>query len=165
MTWIIHLGVCDVWVNQRYESTKHMHYNHKWNKWVNTVTRLWLDLLLRAGKPYLCLLYVWVQKQIIDRLREIKYASEGKVPWENFSLWLCLPEKSRERINVLQGITLMFMIGWNTEHQRSPLQKWKSFVDFSWPALAEVGCFDSPLTQRCWAPWTDFHESQARSAK
>lgn len=105
------------------------------------------------------------KKQIIDRLREIKYASEGKVPWENFSLWLCLPEKSRERINVLQGITLMFMIGWNTEHQRSPLQKWKSFVDFSWPALAEVGCFDSPLTQRCWAPWTDFHESQARSAK
>jgi len=66
-------GVCDVGLNRWYESTQDVLSNHKWNNWVSTITSLRQDLLLRVHQPYLCLLYVWVQKQVTERSREITY--------------------------------------------------------------------------------------------
>lgn len=71
-------GVCDVWVNRWYESTQAVLSNHKWNKRVSTITSLRLDLLLRVHQPYLCLLYVWVQKQVTERSREITYGLDQR---------------------------------------------------------------------------------------
>lgn len=87
-----------------------MHFNHKWNKWVSTITSLWLDLLLRVSIPHLWLLYMWVQKQVTCRSTKIKYAKQasgGKVPWEKLSRSLCLPEKRERRVwtsCILNGI-------------------------------------------------------------
>ncbi len=98
-------GVCDVWVNWWYESTRDVLFNHKWNKWVSTITSLWLDLFLRVYQPHLCLLYVWVQKQVTEIARQITWTEPepasgggGKVPWEKFSQSTDLPEKRKTRV-------------------------------------------------------------------
>lgn len=56
-----------IWINPRCA------LQPQWNNWVSTITSLWLDLLLRVHQPYLCLLYVWVQKQVTERSRQITY--------------------------------------------------------------------------------------------
>lgn len=134
--------------------------NHKWNKWVSTITSLRLDLLLRVHQPYLCLLYVWVQKQVTKRSREITYGLDqiavvkylGK---SSLSPPISLSKEDRRRKWESHSIWKAWVdqTGWNEEHQKSPRRKWRScpYAGPSSPTLAGEGCFYSPPIRRCQA--------------